>query len=61
MYVKGQGNMALTINKLKNWARENRDLALTVCTARAFAELELERVNAYILPVFETYEFTKDR
>lgn len=49
------------INRLKKWARENKELANTVCLARAFAATEKERVDAYILPLFATFEFTKDR
>jgi hypothetical protein len=46
--------------KLKSWAKENRPLAETLCLAKAFAEVERERVNAYILPLFETFTFTED-
>jgi hypothetical protein len=47
-------------SKLKKWAGTHRELAKTVCLAKAFAEVEKERVDAYILPVFETFEFAED-
>ena len=48
------------IDQFKAWARVNRPLAETVCLAQAFAEMERERVNAYILPIFQRYTFTAD-
>ncbi len=50
----------LNVDKIKSWANAHRELALTVCTAKAFAEVEKERVDAYILPLFEGYEFMND-
>jgi hypothetical protein len=50
----------LTPDKLKAWARENRALAMTVCKATAFAQLERERVDAYVEPIFDRYGFTDE-
>lgn len=50
-------NPALTVAKLKTWARQNRGLALAVATARAFHELEIERTDAYVAPIFARYGF----
>lgn len=51
---------ALTVKKLRTWARSNRSLAETVLKAQAFAELERERVDAYIAPIFARYGFKDD-
>lgn len=51
---------AFDVSALKAWAREHRDMALTVVKARAFAEVERERVNAYVVPIFQRYGFTDD-
>ncbi len=48
----------LSVPKLKTWARTNRSLAMTVVTARAFYQLERERVAAYVTPIFLKYGFT---
>jgi hypothetical protein len=50
----------VSLARFKEWARTNRDLALTVCTAKAFAEVERERVDAYVRPIFARYAFTDD-
>jgi hypothetical protein len=50
----------LTVTKLKTWARANRELATTALKARALAELERARVDAYIAPIFARYGFTCD-
>lgn len=44
--------------QLKDWARDNASLAYSVLMARAFAQTERARVDAYINPIFETYGFT---
>jgi len=49
-----------TPEQLKTWARENRGLAVTVAKAMAFAQVERERVDAYIRPIFVRYQFTND-
>lgn len=48
------------IKKLKIWARDHRGLAKAVCEAKAFAEMERDRVNSYVRVVFDRYEFTND-
>jgi hypothetical protein len=45
------------INEFKAWCRAHKGLAEAVCMAQAFAELERPRVDAYVLPIFERYEF----
>lgn len=49
-----------TEEQLKTWARDNRELALAVAKTQAFAQLERERVNAYVLPIFMSYGFTDE-
>lgn len=51
---------APSVEKLKAWAKENRELALVVVQAMAFAQVERERVDAYIEPIFLKYGFTND-
>lgn len=50
----------MDVKQLKAWARANRSLAMTVCKARAFAEVERERVDAYVRPIFVRYGFKND-
>ncbi len=50
-------NVKVNSTQFKEWARENRSLALAVCHAQAAAELTRERVNAYIKPIFESFRF----
>lgn len=45
------------VRKLKKWARDHHDLGMTVLKATAFAQLERERVDAYVRPIFLRYEF----
>ncbi len=54
--------MNLTKEKFLAWAKkkENRNVALLYCKAKAFAEVERKRVDAYILPIFKTYGFRED-
>lgn len=47
----------MTPEKLRTWALDNRDLAMTVCKAMAFAQVERERVDAYVVPIFLRYAF----
>lgn len=47
----------INVRKFKTWARKNQDLALTVVKAQAFYQLERERVDAYIAPVFAGFGF----
>lgn len=48
----------LNVAKLKTWARTNRSLAMMVAKAMAFAQVERERVDAYVVPIFVRYGFT---
>jgi len=43
--------------QFKEWARLHRSLALAVCHAQAAAELTREKVDAYIKPIFESFNF----
>lgn len=49
-----------TAKQLKAWARANRSLAMTVVKAKVFAEMERERVDAYVRPIFLRYGFRDD-
>jgi hypothetical protein len=46
-----------TVAQFKQWAIAHTRLARAVCAAKALAQLERERVNAYVLPIFKTYRF----
>lgn len=50
----------MSVESFKEWATKNRPLALKVLAAMAFAEVERERVNAYIEPIFLKYGFRHD-
>ena len=50
-------NVKVDSTQFKEWARENRTLALTVCHAQAAAEITRARVDAYIKPIFESFGF----
>ena len=45
------------LNQFKAWAQAHRQQALAVCAAKAFAECERERVDAYIQPIFDSFSF----
>lgn len=47
----------LTLPAFKRWAKDCAPAAKAVLMAQAFAELERARVDAYILPIFQTYTF----
>lgn len=47
-----------TIEQFKRWAADVQPAAKAVLMARVFAQMERERVNAYIRPIFESYGFT---
>jgi hypothetical protein len=49
-----------TLAKFKSWSKTNKPLAQAVCMAKAFAQLERARVDAYIQPLFETFGFVDD-
>lgn len=46
-----------TIGQFKRWARDCAPDARAVLLAQAFMELERERVDAYIRPIFDKYGF----
>lgn len=46
------------LETFKKWAKDCAPAGRAVLLARAFAELERERVDAYILPIFKSYKFT---
>ena len=50
-----------TLDEFKAWAKEHQSLALAVCKAQAFAQVERERVNAYIRPIFDRYSFKNEK
>ena len=43
----------LTLDTFKTLAREIRPAVHTLLKVRIFAEMERERVNAYVAPIFE--------
>lgn len=45
-----------TIEQFKQWAIDCAPAAKAVLMAQAFAELERERVDAYILPIFQSFQ-----
>lgn len=51
---------SVTIDQFKQWARVHEPVARAVLMAQAFAELERERVDAYVTPILLRYEFTAD-
>lgn len=46
-----------TLYQFKAFARDHAELAYAVAMAQAFAQVERERVSAYIQPLFELYDF----
>lgn len=51
----------LNLASFKQWAKECAPAAKAVLMARVFAQLERERVDAYILPILARYQFRADR
>lgn len=49
-----------TVQQFRQFARDIAPAARTVCLAQAHAQLERERVNAYIQPILARYAFTDD-
>ena len=49
-----------TLTEFKRFARQIAPAARAVLMARVFADMERERVNAYILPIFQSYHFEYD-
>lgn len=50
----------MSVRGLQEWAAMNYELGLAVVAARVHAELERKRVDEYIRPVFEGFEFLDD-
>jgi len=50
-----------TLKQFQSWAKENQSLALAVCKATAFAQLERERVDKYTMPIFQRYGFKDEQ
>lgn len=50
----------MSVESFKEWATKNRPLALKVLAAMAFAQVERERVDGYIEPIFAKYGFRHD-
>jgi hypothetical protein len=46
-----------TLDAFRQWAIDCAPAAKAVLTARAFAQAERERADAYISPIFQTYQF----
>jgi hypothetical protein len=46
-----------TLEAFKHWAADCAPAARAVLLAQAFAELERERVDAYVRPIFDRYQF----
>jgi hypothetical protein len=47
-----------TLPAFKHWAHEVQPAARAVLMARVHVEMEHERVNAYVRPIFDDYKFT---
>lgn len=48
---------APTLDEFKQFSKDIAPAARAVLMARAFAEVERERVDAYVLPIFTSYRF----
>lgn len=48
---------SVSVRDLQQWARDNAKLALAVCEAQAYAEVTKERVDAYVQPIFDRFNF----
>jgi hypothetical protein len=46
-----------SLSQFKLWSKQHASLAMSVVAAQAFAQVERERVNAYIDPLFSEYGF----
>lgn len=46
-----------SLEEFKTWCRDHRRLALSVCQAKALALVTRERVDAYIKPIFDSFNF----
>jgi hypothetical protein len=50
----------VNVEQFKQWAKDVRPAAKAVLMARVFAQMERERVDAYIQPILEDYAFKAD-
>lgn len=50
----------ITMADLQAWADEHRQRAEAALLARAFAETERERVDAYVVPIFQSFGFVDE-
>ena len=48
---------AVSVPDFKQWTRDNAKLALAVCEAQAYAEMTKARVDAYVQPIFDSFDF----
>ncbi len=48
---------SVSVADLQQWARGNAKLALAVCEVQACAEATKERVDAYVQPIFDSFNF----
>lgn len=51
----------VTTPEFVTWCCEHKGLADAVCKAKAFAQVERERVHKYILPLLASFEFIDDQ
>jgi hypothetical protein len=49
-----------TAAEFRQWSLAHKSLAQAVCKAKAFAELERVRVDAYVLPIFNSFGFVDE-
>lgn len=47
-----------TLDEFKQFSKDVAPAARAVLMARVYLDMERERVNAYILPIFQSYHFT---
>lgn len=47
-----------TLAEFKSWSKDCAPAAKAVLMARVYADMERERVDAYIRPIFDSYHFT---
>ncbi len=49
-----------TAAEFKQWSKDHKPLAMAVCRAMAFAEVEQQRVDAYVRPIFDSFNFVDE-
>jgi hypothetical protein len=50
----------VNVEQFKQWAKDVQPAAKAVLMARVFAQMERERVNAYVQPILASYAFKAD-